>query len=80
MFARFSDQVRQVLVLAQEEARLLSHDFMGTEHMLLGLLREVEVGRPPSTCGLSYLVSIRIEKVALDGIEETGDRDHDHSD
>jgi ATP-dependent Clp protease ATP-binding subunit ClpC len=40
MFERFTDQARQVIVLAQEEARLLEQDFVGTEHLLLGLLRE----------------------------------------
>jgi hypothetical protein len=39
MFERFTDQSRQVLVLAQEEARLLDHNFIGTEHILLGLIR-----------------------------------------
>ena len=40
MFERFTDRARRVLVLAQEEARLLDHDFIGTEHILLGLIRE----------------------------------------
>ncbi len=40
MFERFSDQARRVVVQAQEEARLLSHNYIGTEHLLLGLLRE----------------------------------------
>jgi hypothetical protein len=40
MFERFTDSSRQVLVLAQEEARLLGHSFIGTEHLLLGLLRQ----------------------------------------
>jgi len=40
MFDRFTDRARRVLVLAQEEARLLRHNFIGTEHLLLGLLRE----------------------------------------
>jgi ATP-dependent Clp protease ATP-binding subunit ClpC len=40
VFERFSDRARQVLVLAQEEARLLNHSFIGTEHLLLGLVRE----------------------------------------
>lgn len=40
MFERFTDQSRRVLVLAQEEARLLGHNFLGTEHILLGLLRQ----------------------------------------
>jgi ATP-dependent Clp protease ATP-binding subunit ClpA len=42
MFERFSDRARRVVVLAQEEARMLNHDYIGTEHMLLGLLREGE--------------------------------------
>jgi ATP-dependent Clp protease ATP-binding subunit ClpC len=40
MFERFTDRARRVLVLAQEEARLLNHSFMGTEHILLGLIGE----------------------------------------
>jgi len=40
MFERFTDRARRVLVLAQEEARLLGHNFMGTEHLLLGLIHE----------------------------------------
>jgi len=40
MFERFTEQARQVVVLAQEEARTLKHDYIGTEHLLLGLLRE----------------------------------------
>jgi ATP-dependent Clp protease ATP-binding subunit ClpC len=42
MFQRFSDQARRVVVLAQEEARMLNHDSIGTEHILLGLIREDE--------------------------------------
>ncbi|MBA2624296.1 MAG: hypothetical protein H0U89_01615 [Acidimicrobiia bacterium] len=40
MFERFTDPARRVVVLAQEEARRLGHDWIGTEHVLLGLLRE----------------------------------------
>ncbi len=40
MFERFTERARQVIVLAQEEARNLRHNYIGTEHMLLGLLRE----------------------------------------
>ncbi|MFI0355924.1 Clp protease N-terminal domain-containing protein [Actinomadura sp. 9N407] len=40
MFERFTDRARHAVVLAQEEARLLGHDYIGTEHLLLGLLRE----------------------------------------
>ena len=42
MFERFTERARQVVVLAQEEARTLRHDYIGTEHILLGLLREKE--------------------------------------
>ena len=40
MFERFNDRARQVMVLAQEEARLLNHSYIGTEHILLALIRE----------------------------------------
>ena len=40
MFERFTEPARQVVVLAQEEARALNHNYLGTEHILLGLLRE----------------------------------------
>ena len=42
MFERFTERARQVTVLAQDEARTLRHDYIGTEHILLGLLREEE--------------------------------------
>jgi ATP-dependent Clp protease ATP-binding subunit ClpA len=42
MFERFTDRARSVVVLAQEEARLLNHDYIGTEHILLGLIHEGE--------------------------------------
>jgi hypothetical protein len=42
VFERFTERARQVVVLAQEEARTLKHDYIGTEHILLGLLREQE--------------------------------------
>ena len=42
MFERFTERARQVLVFAQEEARILKHDYIGTEHILLGLLRQKE--------------------------------------
>ncbi len=55
MFERFTDRSRRVLVYAQEEAARLKHSFMGTEHILLGLIREeagvaaIALGR----CGIS---------------------------
>jgi Clp amino terminal domain, pathogenicity island component len=42
MFERFTDRARRVVVLAQEEARLLNHNYIGTEHILLGLLHDRE--------------------------------------
>jgi ATP-dependent Clp protease ATP-binding subunit ClpC len=42
MFERFTDRARRVVVLAQEEARMLNHDYIGTEHILLGLIGEGE--------------------------------------
>jgi ATP-dependent Clp protease ATP-binding subunit ClpA len=42
VFERFTERARQVVVLAQEEARALKHNYIGTEHLLLGLLREEE--------------------------------------
>ncbi|MBJ7434061.1 MAG: hypothetical protein JHC62_06455, partial [Microbacteriaceae bacterium] len=40
MFERFTDRARRVVVLAQEEAKQLNHNYIGTEHILLGLIRE----------------------------------------
>ncbi len=42
MFERFTDRARRVVVLAQEEARMLNHSYIGTEHILLGLIHEGE--------------------------------------
>jgi ATP-dependent Clp protease ATP-binding subunit ClpC len=42
VFERFTDRARRVVVLAQEEARLLNHNYIGTEHILLGLIHEGE--------------------------------------
>jgi len=65
MFERFTDRARQVVVLAQEEARGLNHNYIGTEHLLLGLLHEGE--------GVAALVleelGIRID-AARTGVEE----------
>jgi ATP-dependent Clp protease ATP-binding subunit ClpC len=40
MFERFTDRARRVVILAQEEARMRGHDYVGTEHLLLGLIHE----------------------------------------
>ena len=42
MFERFTDRAQRVVVLVQEEARMLNHSYLGTEHLLLGLVREGE--------------------------------------
>ncbi len=42
MFDRFTDRARRVIVLAQDEARMLNHNYIGTEHILLGLIHEGE--------------------------------------
>ena len=52
MFERFTDRARRVVVLAQEEARMLNHNYIGTEHLLLGLIHEGEgIGARPGIIG-----------------------------
>jgi ATP-dependent Clp protease ATP-binding subunit ClpC len=55
MFERFTERARQVVVLAQDEARALKHNYIGTEHLLLGLMREEEglAARVLESLGLS---------------------------
>ena len=55
MFERFTDRARRVVVLAQEEARMLGHNYIGTEHILLGLIHEGEgvAARALTALGLS---------------------------
>jgi hypothetical protein len=59
MFERFTDRARRVVVLAQEEARLLNHDHIGTEHILLGLIHEGE--------GIAYLALTELG-ISLDAV------------
>ena len=61
MFERFTDRARQVMVLAQNEARSLDHNYIGTEHLLLGLLndRQSIAGRALTASGIS-LDAIRL--------------------
>ena len=54
----FTDRARRVVVLAQDEARLLNHDYLGTEHLLLGLIREGE--------------GVAVEGVAVRALESLG--------
>ncbi len=59
MFERFTDRARRVVVLAQEEARMLNHNYIGTEHLLLGLIHE---GRGVAATALESL-GISLEAV-----------------
>lgn len=76
MFERFTDRARRVLVLAQEEARLLHHNFIGTEHILLGLIHERDgvAAQALEQMGISLEdVRTRVEDiVGRSSMEETG--------
>jgi hypothetical protein len=63
MFERFSDRARRVLVYAQEEARLLNHNFIGTEHVLLGLIREGDGVAAKALASLDINLDVVREKV-----------------
>jgi hypothetical protein len=69
---RFSERARQVVVLAQEEARGLGHDHIGTEHLLIALLRE-EVGVPPALLATVSLTADEA-RAAVIAIVGPGDR------
>ncbi|MFO7292970.1 MAG: Clp protease N-terminal domain-containing protein, partial [Acidimicrobiia bacterium] len=68
MFERFTDRARRVVVLAQEEARSLNHNYIGTEHILLGLLNEGEgiAAKALESLGIG-LDSVRDEVVKIIG-------------
>jgi len=68
MFERFTDRARRVVVLAQEEARHLDHNYIGTEHILLGLIHEGEgvAARALTALGIS-LEAVRSEVVEIVG-------------
>jgi len=76
VFERFTDRARRVLVLAQEEARLLGHGFIGTEHLLLGLIREEDgiAAAALRNLDISLLdVRLRVEEtIGLAGSPPTG--------
>jgi ATP-dependent Clp protease ATP-binding subunit ClpC len=63
LFERFTDRARRVLVLAQEEARDLNHAFIGTEHILLGLIREGEGVAAKALDALGVTFEVVREKV-----------------
>jgi ATP-dependent Clp protease ATP-binding subunit ClpC len=77
MFERFTDQSHRAVVLAQEEARRLDHDHVGTEHLLAGLLRE-ERGTAAQVLGSSgvTLDAVRGQIAALAGPAQEPPRGH----
>src|ERR1700749_3664544 len=71
LFERFTERARQVVVLAQEEARTLKHNYIGTEHILLGLLREEEGLAARVLESLDITVErVRAQVVRIDGSGE----------
>jgi hypothetical protein len=71
VFERFTERARQVIVLAQEEARGLKHGYIGTEHLLLGLLREEQGVAAQALDGLG----VKIEEVRARVAQIVGERD-----
>jgi ATP-dependent Clp protease ATP-binding subunit ClpA len=70
MFERFTDQARRVVVLAQDEARMLRHNYIGTEHILLGLIREGQgvAARALESLGISLeVVRQHVEEIIGQG-------------
>jgi ATP-dependent Clp protease ATP-binding subunit ClpC len=72
VFERFTERARQVVVLAQDESRTLGHDYIGTEHLLLGLLREQEglAARVLESLDLT-IEKVRAQVVIIVGLGET---------
>jgi prophage maintenance system killer protein len=76
-FARFTDRARRVMVLVQEEARLLNHNYIGTEHLLLGLIREHDgvAAKALATSGIS-LEAVRAQVEEIIGQGESAPTGH----
>jgi ATP-dependent Clp protease ATP-binding subunit ClpC len=72
VFERFTDRARRVVVLAQEEARLLDHNYIGTEHLLLGLIQEQDGVAAKALVAMG----VRLETVRSQ-VEEMIGRGHD---
>src|ERR671933_216922 len=75
MFERFTERARKVVVLAQEEARHFNHNYIGTEHLLLGLLREDEGVAARALSSLNVTldeVREQVESIVGYGEEGTG--------
>jgi Clp amino terminal domain, pathogenicity island component len=77
MFERFTDRARRVVVLAQEEARFLNHNYIGTEHILLGLVHEDQgvAARALTELGIS-LDAVRAEVKQIVGQGESAPTGH----
>lgn len=76
MFERFTDRARRVIVLAQEEARALNHNYIGTEHILLGLIQEGEgvAAKALESMGISLeAVRQEVEEIIGHGTQPTTD-------
>jgi len=74
MFERFTERARQVVVLAQDEARALRHNYIGTEHLLLGLLREQDgiAARVLDSLGITIEeVRVEVGRIVGEGDEAT---------
>jgi hypothetical protein len=72
MFERFTDKARHTVVLAQEEARRLRHDHIGTEHLLLGLLREPDGAAATALISLGIGLDAVRDRVAAAGPQAPG--------
>src|SRR5688572_32591890 len=77
VFERFTDRARRVVVLAQEEARLLNHNYVGTEHLLLGLIHEGEgvAAKALESLGIS-LQAVRTEVEEIIGQGQSAPTGH----
>jgi len=77
MFERFTDRARRVVVLAQEEAQLLNHNYIGTEHILLGLIHEGQgvAARALESLGIS-LEAVRAQVEEIIGQGQTAPTGH----
>ncbi len=77
MFERFTDRARRVVVLAQEEARMLNHNYIGTEHILLGLIHEGEGVAAKSLESMSIsLEAVRDQVTEIIGRGQTAPAGH----
>jgi ATP-dependent Clp protease ATP-binding subunit ClpA len=77
VFERFTDRARRVIPLAQEEARLLNHNYIGTEHILLGLIHEGEgvAAKALESLGIS-LEAVRVQVQEIIGQGQTAPTGH----